>query len=62
MTREDHARVAVEAMMRVDPDTVEVVAAMRSIGRHWLKVYGCFHRHMIALGIDDELPRDPADT
>jgi hypothetical protein len=42
----------VEEMMRLDPNTVEVVASMRSRNRTWLNIFNCFRKHMESLGIN----------
>lgn len=45
---EDEARAAVELLMRDDPDTAEVVAAMRRQWRSWCRIALCFRRQIEA--------------
>lgn len=45
MTAEEARRQLEEAMQR-DPDIGDVIAAMRSQGKSWIKIFQCFSRYL----------------
>lgn len=52
MTIEEFRISQLEELMKIDPDTREVIASMRSRGRSWNRIFLCFASQMVQRGMN----------